>query len=258
MRTLGLLFLLVFSNIAAAADNAGKWFVLWGYNRASYQDSDIAFKGTASNRNPYDFTLHNVQAKDLQSEFQWQWVFPDITVPQTNARIGYYLDETHRVNFGVDHMKYVMIQDQVVNKSGTDFLPSSSPTQNLSSNYLTFEHTDGLNYISVGYEMLHPFYATDLFKFSTVHGPDGGIVMPKTNASVNGVQNRHDDFCIAGFGAAYKIGIITDIGKNWFVQLDLKRGILNMPWIKISNNASDNASQIINFTEGIMTVGYVF
>jgi len=260
MRALFLLLLLSLSTLANAAPNhANKWFVLWGYNRTSYADSDIHMTGNTSNGTSYDYTLKNVQAKDLPSEFQWQWVVPDITVPQTNTRIGYYLDETHRVNFGVDHMKYVMVQGQTVDITGTNYVANTTPnTMKLDSNYLTYEHTDGLNYISVGYEMLHPFWENNTFRVSTVHGPDAGFVMPKTNVSVNGVQNRHDDFCLAGYGAAYKIGLITDIGKDWFVQLDFKRGILNMPWVKVSNNSSDNAAQVINFTESILTVGYVF
>lgn len=261
MRTLSLLILFfTFSNTSFAASHADKWFFLWGYNRDFYQNSDISFNGTNANGQPYNYTLHDVKANDIQSQFQFQWLFPDITVPQTNSRIGYYLDETHRINFGVDHMKYVMTQYQTVQKSGTD--PSAlgtSPTQTITPGYMAFEHTDGLNYISVGYETMYPFWENGWFKLSAVHGPDVGIVYPKTNVTMAGQgQLRHDDFNVAGYGAAYKVGLIADIGANWFLQLEVKEGILNMPWIRIDNNPGDSASQRIQFFEEILALGYVF
>jgi len=267
MRAISLLLLFFsFSNIVFADEDtfshAGKWFFMWGYNRGYYKNSDISMHGTGAN-GPYDYTLHDTNAHDAQSEFQFQFIFPNATIPQTNARIGYYLDDTHRLNFGVDHMKYVVTQDQTVQKTGTD--PSGVPIVNSSANqtitpaYLEYEHTDGLNYISLGYEMLYPFWQNSTFNLSFVHGPDAGIVYPKTNVTMAGQgQLRHDDFNVAGYGAAYKVGIIADIGHNWFLQLDLKEGILNMPWIRIDNNPNDGASQKIQFFESILALGYVF
>ncbi len=268
MRVISLLLLLFsFSNVAFADDattgHAGKWFFSWGYNRGFYQNSDISIHGTGAKGVPYDFTLHDVAAHDEQSSPSFQLLFPDITIPQTNERIGYYLDETHRINFGVDHMKYVVTQGQTVPISGTNLsgssCPCSSGTQTITPAYMEYEHTDGLNYISLGYEVLYPFWENSLFKLSAVQGPDAGIVYPKTNVTMAGAgQLRHDDFNIAGYGAAYKIGLIADIGKNWFLQLDFKEGILNMPWIRIDNNPNDGATQRIQFFEGILALGYVF
>lgn len=269
MRAISLLLLFfTFSNIASAdsdssTGHAGKWFFSWGYNRGYYQNSDISLHGTGANGAPYDFTLHNVAAHDEQSSPSFQLLFPDITIPQTNERIGYYLDETHRINFGVDHMKYVVTQGQTVPISGTNLSGSSCPctsgTQTITPAYMEYEHTDGLNYISVGYEVLYPFWENSFFKLSAVQGPDAGIVYPKTNVTMAGSgQLRHDDFNIAGYGAAYKVGLIADIGPHWILQLDFKEGLLNMPWIRIDNNPNDGASQKIQFFEGILALGYVF
>ena len=260
-----LLFFLTFSYIASADDgsksHAGKWFASWGYNRDYYQNSDISLHGTNSNGQAYDYTLHNVAANDEQSNPQLQFLFPDITIPQTNERIGYYLDETHRINFGVDHMKYVVTQGQTVPISGTNINCTicTNGTQTITPAYMEYEHTDGLNYISVGYEVLYPFWENSIFKLSAIQGPDAGIVYPKTNVTMAGAgQLRHDDFNIAGYGAAYKVGLIADIGGNWILQLDAKEGILNMPWIRIDNNPNDGASQKIQFFEAILALGYVF
>jgi len=270
MRAISLLLLFFsLSNIAFAdsdsSGHAGKWFFLWGYNRGYYQNSDISLHGTGANGAPYDFTLHDTAAHDEQSSPSFQLLFPDITIPQTNERIGYYLDETHRINFGVDHMKYVVTQGQTVPISGTNLsatgctVCSTGSTQTITPAYMEYEHTDGLNYISLGYETLYPFWQSNSINLSFVQGPDAGIVYPKTNVTMAGSgQLRHDDFNIAGYGAAYKVGLIADIGRNWFLQLDAKEGLLNMPWIRIDNNPSDGASQKIQFFEVIMALGYVF
>lgn len=259
MRFISLL-LLFFSltNVAQAADHSGKWFLLWGYNRADYKNSDITLSGPG-----YDYTLYDVQAKDRPAEFQWSYIFPDFTIPQTNTRIGKYLDETSRITFGVDHMKYVMVQDQVVKQTGTSY-PSTAGTLGpsnarvLSADFLKYEHTDGLNYIHVGYEMLYPLWQNSLFHVSALHGPDAGIVFPKTNVTMTGYKPNHDDFNVAGYGAAYKIGLVADMGKNWFLQMEFKKGLLNMPWIRTSNNTADSSSQKIEFMESVWALGYVF
>ena len=41
--------------------NKGKFFAHWGWNRASYSDSDIRFTGEN-----YDFVLSDVKAQDRQ------------------------------------------------------------------------------------------------------------------------------------------------------------------------------------------------
>jgi hypothetical protein len=40
-----------------------------------------------------------------------------MTIPQTNFRIGYFIND-HYIALGVDHMKYVMAQNQVANITG--------------------------------------------------------------------------------------------------------------------------------------------
>jgi len=247
---------------AKATGHAGRWFFLWGYNRDFYQNSDISLHGTNPTTGAaYDYTLHDVNAHDEQSNPQLQFLFPDITIPETNERIGYYLDETHRINFGVDHMKYVVTQGQTVPVSGTNITCTicTSGTQTITPAYMEYEHTDGLNYVSLGYEVLYPFWENHNFKLSVVQGPDVGFVYPKTNVTMAGAGAlRHDDFNVAGYGAAYKVGLIADIGVNWFLQFDVKEGILNMPWIRIDNNPNDGASQKIQFFEAIMALGYIF
>lgn len=120
-----------------------------------FSNSDIHFKG-----NGYDFTLKNVVAHDRPSDFSYHNYFqPDrITIPQTNQRFAYFIKDKVAVVLGVDHMKYVMDQDQVVNFEGqiTDpvyaAIVQNGKVDLNDENFLSFEHTDGLNYINFGLE----------------------------------------------------------------------------------------------------------
>ena len=125
----------------------------WGWNWASYTDSDIRFKGA-----DYDFTLSNVRAQDRQTKFSVNDYFNpvNITIPQTNYRIGYFFKEHYTISVGVDHMKYVMIADQKVQINGE--INTGNPTYDgsyvnqeiqLAKDFLQFEHTDGLNYVNL-------------------------------------------------------------------------------------------------------------
>ena len=68
----------------------GAIFLYWGWNRAIYSNSDVHFRG-----NGYDFTLHNMIAKDRPTDFSFDdYLNPlRVTIPQTNARIGYFIKD---------------------------------------------------------------------------------------------------------------------------------------------------------------------
>jgi hypothetical protein len=240
---------LFFPTVAAAADHTGQWFFLWGYNRGYYNTSDVTLKGQG-----YNYTLHDAQAHDNPALSPSDFLPQNLTLPQTNTRVGYYLSEDRRVYFGVDHMKYILTQNQPITITGTTHNNLYPAT--LESGFLTYEHTDGLNYVNSGYELLHSFWQNDLFKLSVIHGPDAGIVYPKTNVTFSG-NRRRDDFTIAGYGASYKIGLVADVASHWFVQFEAKGGRLILPWIK-TGDQKDTAEQNITFRELVLAVGYIF
>ena len=132
------------------AHNKGKFFVYWGGNRESYTKSDIRFYG-----NDYDFTLQNVTAYDKPKGWHVDYVNPArMTIPQTNFRLGYFINDHYNITIGVDHMKYVMAQNRAVDINGFypdpgtygESLPNGQVL--LTEDFLTFEHTDGLNYVN--------------------------------------------------------------------------------------------------------------
>ena len=128
--------------------NKNKFYVYWGWNRDAYTNSDIHFHGIN-----YDFTLADLVAKNKQSAVGVDPCLAPlkVTIPQTNFRIGYFITDHWSLSLGLDHMKYVMVQDQTVdingsiNNSNTNYDGGyqNSPIK-LTSDFLQFEHTDGL------------------------------------------------------------------------------------------------------------------
>jgi hypothetical protein len=247
------------------AHNKGKMYFYWGGNRDSYSHSDIHFKGAN-----YDFTLYDVAAVDRPVGWHVDYINPaKMTIPQTNFRVGYFLNDHYNISIGVDHMKYVMVQNQSVKISGT--YPNSynstvinNGTVNLSDeSFLTFEHTDGLNYVNTEFSRvddiskLFRIQNTDKIQVSLTEGVGGGILYPKTNVMLMG-QERHDDFNVAGYGMSTKVGINITFFKHFFIQGELKGGYINMPNIKTTFNNSDSASQHFLFFQRIIAFGGIF
>ena len=247
------------------AHNKGKFFFFWGGNRDSYTKSDIHFKGA-----DYDFTLFNVEADDKPKGWHIDYINPGrMTIPQTNLRVGYFVNDHYSVALGVDHMKYVMNQGITVNYTG------NYPNRNsygeavgnnqvlLTEDFLTFEHTDGLNYVNTevsrhdDISKLFKIIDTDKIQVNVTEGIGLGVLYPKTNAKVFNKQ-RHDDFHLSGYGASIKAGLNLTFFKHFYIQTEVKGGYINMPDIQTTFSASDSASQEFFFFQKIIAFGGIF
>lgn len=250
------------------AHNKGKFYIFWGGNRDFYTNSDITFTGK-----DYKFTLENVEAHDKPKGYHVDYVNPSrMTIPQTNFRMGYFINDHYNISIGLDHMKYVMTQNQVVNYSGdyqnegTNFYGETLPNGQvlLTEDFLTFEHTDGLNYINSEFcrvddiSKLFGIRNTDKFQINLTEGLGAGLLYPKTNAKLM-QQERHDDFHVAGYGISAKAGLNFTFYKYFFIQTEIKGGYINMNSIQTTyNETEDKASQDFNFSETVIAIGGIF
>ena len=248
-------------------DNKGKFFIYWGWNRAAYTNSDISFRGDS-----YDFILDDVRAKDRPTPWEPSVYFgiTSITIPQTNFKIGYFINDHYNISVGVDHMKYVMVQDQpvIINGQISDPNPNEfvgSYTNDeiiLTEAFLTFEHTDGLNYINVEISRVDDILklinkGMKNLEVNITEGVGAGMLLPKTNAKLMS-NERHDDFNVAGYGLNVKVGLNVTFFKYFFVQGELKGGFIHMPNIRTTQFKSDKASQAFMFGETDFLFGAIF
>lgn len=243
--------------------NKGKFFVYWGWNWSSYTDSDIRFKGK-----DYDFTLSDVKAQDRPTKFSVHNYFNpgNITIPQNNYRIGYFFKENYTISIGVDHMKYVVNNDQNVTINGNINIGNAKydgtyNNQNiqLTEDFLRFEHTDGLNYVNVEvkrFDNIDHWFGLDLknLQINLTEGIGVGGLYPRTDTSLLG-KERHDNFHLSGWGVSIGAGVNITFLKHFYIQSDYKVGYINMPDIKTSLSTADSASQSFYFFENNILIG---
>lgn len=238
----------------------GQMFVFWGWNRAGFTDSDIRFEGA-----DYNFTLENVVAHDRPSKLSLDYINPGkISIPQFNFRLGYFVKDNLALVIAQDHMKYVMDQDQTVTFKGEITNPVyADKVQNgevdlSDSEFLTFEHTDGLNYINLGLEKYKPILKKEKIDILWSYGAGVGMLMPKSNVKLF-ENERSDRFHVAGFGLDARSNINVIFWKRWMARVEGKVGYINMPDIKTTlNNSPDKASQDFMFGQINFGVGYIF
>jgi len=247
------------------AHNKGKFYVSWGGNRETYSKSDVTFKGEN-----YNFTVENMRAHDKPKGWHIDYLNPSrMTIPQTNFRLGYFISDKYSVSVGWDHMKYVMTQNQTANITGNiatnesfDGTYNSTPTV-MSEEFLTYEHTDGLNYVNAEFarhddiSKLFSIGNTDKIQINISEGLGAGILYPKTNTKLMG-RNRYDEFHVSGYGLSAKAALNITFLKYFYIQGELKGGYINMQDIRTTASESDNASQDFFFFQRIIAVGGIF
>lgn len=229
----------------------GKLYFYWGYNRASYSNSNIQFSGTN-----YNFELQEVMAQDRPPEFSFETYFKitNITLPQYNLRVGYFFKNNWDISIGTDHMKYVMVENQVVNINGE--INTGSPYDGiyneddiaLATDFLMFEHTDGLNYLNIAIRRFDEVFSKGILAINLTEGIGIGALMPKTNTTLLGME-RYDQFHLSGYGFDVMAGINFTFWDVFFIQPEFKFGYINMPRIRTTESELDKANQSFTFTQ---------
>jgi hypothetical protein len=260
-----LLFIFVTSSLVAQrksnAFNKGSFYFYWGWNRSFYSPSTIHFSG-----NTYDFQLYDVVAVDRQSPFSADlYLNPKrMTIPQYNARIGYYFKHNLQVSLGVDHMKYVMLHDQPSTING--YIYNSNTTYDgvydnepitIDQDFLKFEHTDGLNYINAELRKSMRVFGVKHVQTTFLFGGGLGVLLPKTNTTLL-ANPRYDAFHLAGYGVDGVMSLQLNFFKYFFVQGEAKMGFIHMPDIRTTMNAGDRASQMFLYNQFNINFGVQF
>ncbi len=251
-------------NVVMAQDEfseKGRFYIYWGWNQDAFSRSNIHLKG-----NDYNFTLSGIRAADRPTGFDPKIYFnPGVfTIPQYNFRVGYFVGKRWNISFGVDHMKYVMQNNQEAWIDGHISTPESSfqGVYNrsrivVSPELLTFEHTDGLNYVNLEARYHYPLYESRPLQVSFLNGAGAGMLIPKTNSQLL-MKPRNDQFHVAGYGLGAVTGIRVGFYRYFFVQSELKGGFIHMPDILTSPDPHDRASQKFWFGQVNIVFGSSF
>jgi hypothetical protein len=260
MRRLLLVFLAIMPQLLSAQTVAtnthtirkGSIYFYWGWNRGWYSNSDIRFTG-----DDYDFTLKQLAARDRPVPFGFDPYFHParFTIPQYNARIGYFINDRWEISFGVDHMKYVVQPNQTVSISGHIDDPQSAyhglyadEEIILKDDLLKFEHTDGLNNLNLEIKRFNKISGTHKIKINVTKGFGLGVMVPRTNSYLL-TKTRHDEFHLSGFALTSCLGINVTFKDRFFIQSEFKIGYINMPDITTTHSPADRAKQDFYYTQ---------
>lgn len=275
LRTLLILFLMPFymsaqkwnflkdENWSGVDERKGQAYVYWGYNRASYLRSYIHFKSTN-----YDFVLKNASATDMPSAFDPDvyFNFKNFSIPQFNARVGYFLTDQLSVSMGWDHMKYRLTPTQSVVIDG--YIDSTAyagqaytgefhdQTILYTTDFMDFHHSNGFNFVRGAIEYRTPVWKN---KKGTVGlyswcGAGLGIFLPWTDFTFYG--ERHLNWLhVAGWGASISSGVKLEAGKHFFAQIGAQFGRSFLGDILLEDEGAARAQQSITFLERSWSVG---
>ncbi len=236
-------------------------YVYWGWNRSWYTNSDIHLKGLN-----YDFTLEKVRAQDRQSSFSLKkYLFlTQFSVPQTNLKLGVFLNPKYSIALGFDHMKYVVERNQTTTISGV--IDAGSSTYDgqyqrdsimLNASFLAFEHTDGLNYIFVELNRHDQIYSRGKLAFNSVLGISPALLRPRTDVTflrVKGPNEYHN----SGYGMNAKAGLDISLFTHISILSEIKGGFINLPDIRATTDPADKASQHFWFLQANVQIGAKF
>jgi len=273
------------SNVSSVHSKQGTWNFQWGYNRTSYTQSDINFRGPG-----YHYTLKSVVAKDKPESFKPEvYLNPSkFEIPQYNFKFTYFFSDHLFVSFGQDHMKYVVKQGQTVNYSGyidpliidknlldpsleawafIYLFPShirelagyhgGEQTIALTPDILKYEHTDGLNLLFADIGWNTPIWTSSDGQsgLSFVSSLGGGAVVCRSDVRLMG-KGQNNNFHLSGYGVSGYVASRFDFSKSYFLELGGKGGYIDLLDVYTSGG-SNRASQNFGFLELVFSGGIV-
>jgi hypothetical protein len=200
-------------------------YIQWGYNKEWYTNSTIHFRLI----NGDNFKIINAKAKDrpdLEAVYQKPG---DISIPQYNYRLGFYLNNkrTRSIELNFDHIKYIVTDGQTARVKGTIGGKSVDADSILDpSNFLHFEHTDGGNLLHINYVQQKTLYmntAKTRPLVNLIWKLGAGINIPRSDFTYHG-DRFNNKFHISGYNISAEAGARLYISKKLFIEATGKTG----------------------------------
>ena len=236
-------------------------YLQWGYNAESYTNSNIHFKMS----NGDDFMLHHAKAHDKGNYDDIIKEPGQITIPQYNYRIGFYLNKnfTKSLEINFDHAKYVVTDGQTVHVTGTIAGQHVDGDSVLNpQTFLHYEHTDGANWLHINYaeqKILAENKAKTRSLLTLIYKAGAGINIPRTDFTYHG-DRLNNNFHVAGYNFGVEGGFRLYMARNFFFETTAKTGYVRyVDALANTTTAKGNrATQGFSYIEGIATLGYQF
>lgn len=234
-------------------------YIQWGYNKEWYTKSNIHFKMGDGNQ----FMLHKARAHDKPDMGGILKTPGDISIPQYNYRIGFYLNRqrSRAIEINFDHAKYVVTDDQRVHVTGTiDGIQVNADSILTRENFLHLEHTDGANWLHINYVQQQTLSMTKDQKrplFTLVWKAGAGINIPRTDFTWRG-DRLNNNFHIAGYNIGAEAGFRYYPLNRFFLEFTGKSGYVRYVNALANTNAlkGSTVKHGFGYLELIGLIGY--
>jgi hypothetical protein len=200
-------------------------YLQWGYNTEWYTKSNIKFNLS----NGDNFTLIKARAKD-KPDLEAIYKSPkNISIPQYNYRLGFYVNKTHTkaIELNFDHIKYVVTDGQQVRVKGIIGGKNVDADSILNPDtFLHFEHTDGgnllhLNYVQQNTLLMNKAHTRPFI--NSIWKVGAGINIPRTDFTYRG-DEWNNSFHVAGYNISAEAGARLYITRRLFFEATGKTG----------------------------------
>ena len=224
-------------------------YIQWGYNTEWYSRSNIHFKLGNGN----DFILHHAKAKDKPDLNAIYNAPTDISIPQYNYRIGFYLnkEKSTSIEINFDHAKYVVTDFQTVHVTGTiDNMPVNGDSILNRSSFLHLEHTDGANWLHINYvqqKTIKKNFNKTRPLINLIGKVGAGINIPRTDFTWRG-SRLNNNFHVAGYNVSVEGGARYYFAKRWFLEGTGKTGYVRYVNALANTNEIKNSRVTHGFT----------
>ena len=223
-----------------------------GYGRYAFSKSDLHF----SHGNDYDFTVHHAKAHD-QPDFDGIYKSPlDVSIPQYNYRIGFYLNtkKTRAIELNYDHAKYVVDDNQVLHITGRMYNNNIDADTLIGRYFIHLEHTNGANFYHFNYVWLNRFGRGRRYHaFSYILKAGAGVVIPKTDLTLFGKQ-LDNKYKIAGYIISVEPCFRAYPTRHWFFELSGKTGFAN--YVNASTVEDGKVSHHFIYAGAVLSTGW--
>jgi hypothetical protein len=262
MKKVFFVVLFIFTSIFSFAQKGKRlkgMYIQWGYNKEWYTRSNIRFKLA----NGDDFTFVMAKAHDRPDLSAIYEKPAEISIPQYNYRLGFYLNDSHTkaIELNFDHIKYIVTDYQkvhvrgIINKVQVDGDSILDP-----ENFVHLEHTDGGNLLHFNYVQQKTLYmngAKTRPLVNLIWKLGAGINIPRTDFTYRG-DRYNNAFHIAGYNLSAEAGARYYFSKRWFLEGTGKTGYVR--YINaLANTTAQKGNRVIHafgYLEFIFLFGY--